>query len=325
MVPIYFVLPEAFRKDWSPKLREAAKGLYSVEEVAPCFQTGVDVFLLQAWMLLCRQKTNYSFHLVEKAVKNEICVFHYDTARIKYGLLDCFSIVIRVDRPSVPYADIVVEQCSVEDRDAYYIPHWVHPGLLPRAESRGERFERLAIVGNTSYHPRFLSEPEFIEQLKKLGIELVVRGPESWTDFRDIDAVFALRPWISQRVLETKPPIKLLNAWAAGTPALLGPEPSYRALRSDPLDYLEIDGPKSLLESIQRIKAESGFYAALRRRCLVRSTEYTWENICGRWIELFDRAVKTKHRSPTKIHKAAAYGFGRLYAAFLKRAGLWKD
>ena len=71
--PIYFVFPAEHRREWPKLLQEAARGACSVLTAAPLFRTGEDVFILQAWMLLCQEKgLPFSFHLVEKAPANEI-------------------------------------------------------------------------------------------------------------------------------------------------------------------------------------------------------------------------------------------------------------
>ena len=326
MTPIYFVFPASHRAGWSEPLKEAACGRCSVNEAAPYFKDGKDVFLLQAWMLLRGEETPFSFHLVERAVPKQICVFHYDTARIKHGLFDCFSIVIRVDRPAVPYADIIAEQHPVLDNPVRYLPHWVQPGITRREAARENRLERVALVGNRQYHPAFVSDPYFLERLAKLGIKLVALGPDAWTNFADIDAVVALRPWIAPRVLRTKPPVKLLNAWAAGTPALLGPEPAYRALRLDPLDYLEVTGPESVLSALRQLKETPGLYAAMRERCQARADEYAWENVKGKWLDLFTYAVSRKNApTPGIVCKFARYQAVRAYNSVLRRTGLWND
>ena len=139
MTPVYFVIPETQRKKWPAQLHEAALGQYSVDEIAAFFTAGVDVHILQTWLLLKEREREFSFHLVSHAVKDEICVFHYDNAKPRHGLLDCFSIVVRADRPPVPYADIVLEQNPLASGAAWHMPHWVQPGLIPRDESRASR------------------------------------------------------------------------------------------------------------------------------------------------------------------------------------------
>lgn len=327
MTPVYFVIPETQRKKWPAQLHEAALGQYSVDEIAAFFTAGVDVHILQTWLLLKEREREFSFHLVSHAVKDEICVFHYDNAKPRHGLLDCFSIVVRADRPPVPYADIVLEQNPLASGAAWHMPHWVQPGLIPRDESRADRLERIALVGSRQYQPSWVFESAFLKLMSDLGIELTLMDAGNWCDYSRIDAIVALRPGLSLRVLQTKPASKLINAWAAGTPALLGVEPAYQALRSHPLDYLEITGPESLLCNLRRIKQTPGLYAALRQRCALRAPEGDRARVCARWLDLFTHAAEMKKRNAPhcRARKMVFYTGGRLHTAFLKRSGLWKD
>ena len=50
-----------------------------------------------------------------------------------------------------------------------------------------------------------------------------------------------------------KPASKLVNAWHAGVPALLGPEPAYQALRMQ-FDYIEIRSPEDAIREVIRLK-----------------------------------------------------------------------
>lgn len=324
MIPVFFVLPAKFRRKWSPALNQVAQGQCTVDDAASSFTSGVDVWLLQTWMLLRQVDSPYSFHLVEKAVPNEINVFHYDTATSEYGVATCFSVVIRADRPPVFHADIVVEQNPARQNVAFYIPHWTQPGLIPRNPNRGDRLEQLAVVGRSQYYPQFLSDPDFLQELEKLNIKLVFMDTGNWSDFRNIDAVLALRPDVSPRVLETKPPSKLFNAWTARTPALIGAEPACQALRTDPLDYLEICDSQSVLSALRQLKTTPNLYSAMRDRCVVRAKKCTRETIRSKWIALFDYAYKKKKKR-SKFSKIVCYQVSKIYASLLRETGLWRD
>lgn len=78
----------------------------------------------------------------------------------------------------------------------------------------------------------------FQDALRQRGVRFVSRFQGEWHDYQHVDAVLAIRD-CPPVVLATKPASKLINAWKAGVPALLGPEPAYRELRTSPLDFLE--------------------------------------------------------------------------------------
>ena len=107
------------------------------------------------------------------------------------------------------------------------------------------------------------------DELRRRGIEYVIdaveyRGVETdaaslrWTDYSDVDLVLAVRPPIG--TYTDKPASKLYNAWRAGVPALLGPEPAFRELYTDPLDYVEVSTVEDALAAIDRLRAEPDLY-----------------------------------------------------------------
>ena len=107
---------------------------------------------------------------------------------------------------------------------------------LARAEARGARVERVGFVGRErNLAPAFRSA-QFRRELAQRGFTLVLRE-RPWWDYRDLDAILAVRD-ASPAKLRTKPASKLVNAWHAGCPALLGPEPAFEARRRSPLDFL---------------------------------------------------------------------------------------
>lgn len=62
----------------------------------------------------------------------------------------------------------------------------------------------------------------FQDALRQRGVRFVNRFQGEWHDYQHVDAVLAIRD-CPPVVLATKPASKLINAWKAGVPALLGP------------------------------------------------------------------------------------------------------
>lgn len=78
-----------------------------------------------------------------------------------------------------------------------------------------------------------------------------------WHDYQHVDAVLAIRD-CPPVVLATKPASKLINAWKAGVPALLGPEPAW-GIAYSPLDFLEAASAEPCWTP-RRLQQESGLY-----------------------------------------------------------------
>jgi hypothetical protein len=211
---------------------------------------------------------------------------------------DCVFVGVRADHNQSHFADFEVLQNRVwEDGiSRFFLPQWPQPGLLPRDPARGERVERVAFKGfKASLHPDF-ARPALADALRHRGIEFVCdavdyRGPETdthgvrWQDYREIDLVVALRR--PERGGHTcKPASKLYNAWRAGVPALLGPEPAYRELRHDDLDYVEVTSVGDAIAAIDRLRANPGLYRAMVERGWERAGAFSPAAIRESWVEL---------------------------------------
>jgi len=84
-----------------------------------------------------------------------------------------------------------------------------------------------------------------------------------------------------------KPPSKLINSWAAGCPALVGPEQAFAALRRSPLDYFEVNSPHDVLAALKRLNAEPELYRAMIANGTARTRDFTADAVARRWEELF--------------------------------------
>ena len=96
-------------------------------------------------------------------------------------------------------------------------------------------------------------------------------------------------------MLRQKPATKLYNAWLAGVPALLAPEPEYQRMREAPEDFIEIDGPEAVLAAVRQLQSEPVRYAALRARCTVRATEFSAPAVAARWLEVLTGPVAAQY------------------------------
>lgn len=96
-------------------------------------------------------------------------------------------------------------------------------------------------------------------------------------------------------MLRQKPATKLYNAWLAGVPALLAPEPEYQRMRTSPEDFIEIDSLDSVLTAVRQLQAEPARYAALRARCCERSSEFSAQAIAARWLDVLTGPVTDQY------------------------------
>ena len=168
----------------------------------------------------------------------------------------------------------------------FFVQPPMHPSLIPRSASRGDQFENIAFLGAvTNLEPELCSD-FFKEQIEALGMRFVViDDPSKMTDYSEIDAVLAVRNFGESIV--HKPAQKLINAWRAGVPALLGHEVGYQELHDSDRDYIEIDSVDEVIQALEKLKDDVSFRNKMIRNGLEKSENYTAEAIEIRWGNLF--------------------------------------
>jgi len=181
----------------------------------------------------------------------------------------------------------------------FAVTHWPQGGLVPRDPARGQRIERVAFKGFAANLAASFRAAAWADELARRGLTwradsvafaglATDQGALDWNDYSQVDLVVAVRP-PDRRLWTSKPATKLINAWRAGVPAILGPEHAYRELRRSPLDYLEVESAAEALAAIDRLRENSALYRAMALRGLERAAEVTVEAVTWRWAQvLFD-------------------------------------
>jgi hypothetical protein len=267
------------------------------------FGTGFYVWVLQTYLRL--RAAGRPVRLTrDPDAPGLVVAFHDHAAELAARRVrrDGLVVSIRADRTFQPDADVeVVQNRRFEDgRRTFCVPLWPQPGLRPRDPARGARVERVAFKGTTlNLHPDF-RDPAFARRLGERGIELVLdearyRGLETryetaWNDYRDVDVLLAVRPRLRKPGHE-KPPSKLVNAWLAGVPALLGPEFAFRDAGTPGEDYFEVQSAGEALRAIDRLRAEPELYARVVSRGRRRAEPFAVPALVARWSELLFDAL----------------------------------
>lgn len=173
----------------------------------------------------------------------------------------------------------------------FFVQPPMHPHLVERNPDRGDRFENIAFLGAEKNLEADFQTPYFREKIRELGLKfLIVDDPAKMNDYSEIDAVLAVRK--INRNITHKPAQKLINAWRAGVPAILGREMGYQELYHSDLDYHEVDSVEEVLDALKKLRDDP----ELRRQILESSREkaedYTPEAIELRWGDLIrDRVI----------------------------------
>jgi hypothetical protein len=269
------------------------------------FQQGEGAWILQTYLRL--GGAGYPVELASRPPEEGIVVFHAKEGRRLRrwlrGMEDLVLVGVRGDNREPLMADFEVVQNGrfADGRKRFFLPHWPQPGLLPRDPDRGTRIERAAYKGfDANLHPDF-RKPDWAEFLAGHGIEWITdsvrfAGPETegealaWPDFRTIDLVVAVRP-PERKMRTSKPATKLVNAWLAGVPALLGPEYQFRELRRSELDYLEVASAEEAKIAVRRLLADPDLYREMVANGRARGAELSAETILPRWAELLYETI----------------------------------
>lgn len=154
-----------------------------------------------------------------------------------------YWICVLADRTNIqPFANSYIVQNPYQvlrtRQRCFHVLHWKQPGIVARATECGNRFSRIRFFGErVSLAPEF-TDPQFTDWCRREGLDFDVVAREHWHDYSDCDAVIGLRT-LGPAWVHDKPPSKLVNAWLAGVPAVLGRESSFRALGRVGEDYLE--------------------------------------------------------------------------------------
>jgi hypothetical protein len=167
-----------------------------------------------------------------------------------------------------------------------FMPPWPQIGILPRDTARGQRFEAVGYFGYPHNLDPSLSNAGFQAELKALGLHLVVPEPSAWHDFRQVDAVLALRNLGTDNPHMTKPALKLFNAWLAGVPAVLGFEAAYREAGKPGIDYMEATTPEAVLLSLRQLRDDPALRSSMVSAGSSAVAAYSAESTVQRWKSL---------------------------------------
>src|SRR4051812_187840 len=291
------------------------------------FQRGEQVWVLQTYLRLAR--AGLPVELASVPQNSGLIVFHAKQARAlrrrAHLLGDAVLVAARADNRQPLIADFEILQNAhfADGRSRFHVPHWPQPGLLPRDAARGTAIRRLVYKGfDGNLNPEF-RRPEWRQLLANRGIEWVVdaapfAGRETdaqaidWPDFREADLILAVRP-DDRRRSTNKPASKLVNAWLAGVPALLGPEVAYRELRRSPLDYFEVSNLAEVLAAVDRLIGDPALYNAMVENGRARAADFTAAAILPRWEKLLFETIpalsppRWSRRVPLALRSAGSW------------------
>ncbi|PSB22413.1 hypothetical protein C7B61_19360 [filamentous cyanobacterium CCP1] len=295
--PVYFVNKNA------DKFGDLMNGSPLPSDLKPYYEKcidGTDIWTVQTYLHLRQRGLNV--HLVPDCIPNQICVVAYHHLFIRDMAFNSYVVACRLDsaRPEICEQQTVLNPTNVMSETDHFMPHWPQPILKPRDRSRGAKVETLDFKGNTLNLAEPFRTDAFHQQLNDLGIRLVLDSAnaadkslsqyQSWGDYTQSDVVLAVRN-LTEYDFTLKPAIKLINAWHAGCPALLGVEPAYQAVRRSELDYIEVRTPDEAIAALSRLKNEPDLYNAMVENGFKRAEEFSTDRIAEQWRDLLANPI----------------------------------
>ena len=186
-------------------------------------------------------------------------------------------------------------------KNRYYIRHWPVPALKPRSPSRVDKCENVAYFGVANSLSSQFRSTQWKEQLAALGFNWIWRRGEhitDWTDYSDIDIVLSVRG-LNNHIQSAdahqwafKPPTKLINAWIAGVPAIMGKEASLREVRQSEFDYIEVNSQQEAIEALKQLRDNNELRTQVLANVEQRAKENSVEQTRKDWIVFLEQAKK---------------------------------
>ncbi len=212
--------------------------------------------------------------------------------------LKSFVVVPQGDAHHSQMANFRILQNGVRPVDdaAAVIWHWPQPGIIPRDPDRQHRMEQLCYKGRVRNLYKVFRSDEFVEDLKKIGVTFEIdaydglRGEHNWNDYAHSDAVLAIRN-LTIYDMSKKPASKLVNAWFADIPALMGPEPAFRELGTNGEDYLEIRTPQDAIDAITTLKSNPDLYHKIIANGRKRREAYSETALTQMWLDTLNGPI----------------------------------
>lgn len=174
-------------------------------------------------------------------------------------------------------------------RTRMWLPLLPQRGLIPRHPSRLGRMSVIDFKGDREQLPPDVDTPAFRDAIRDLGMSWPPYGPGNrkfWHDFGSVDVAICVRdPAVDT---SRKPATKLINAWAAGSVPIVGPEPSYVSLGVDGTDCLLVEDSESLLRALQRLATDRALVRTLEAGVADRMAEFSRDRV----VELWSHSVR---------------------------------
>ena len=306
--PIAFYLP--FHGDGVTEVPAHSRDYWPWLLRNPSISKGKYSWTLQTYLQLaeagvpCRLRTDFPSDGVVVSHRDFLPVFLRPRPNV-------FLVCIKPDRKRHTWSQFYVVQNSKDrllrtgvgvDRGVA-IPYWPQPGLVPRKIDRGDRCENVAYLGRSLNLAPELQATSWSRELEARGFNWAVKDIGEWHDYSAVDAMVAIRTLSAKDLAsdpvfdpDSKPPSKLVNAWLAGVPAIVGRESAYRSVRRSDLDFIEVGSTGEVIEALERLRRDKALYQNMVSNGIERSRSFTVEAIRAQWQQLLCTVIQRREQ-----------------------------
>jgi len=310
---------------WPELFKPSETSLPDPDSLRSRIQTNEDCWIILTYLYLKRKHLNVS--ISDRFIPGEICVVSSLDLGIKDRTFNSFIVGCRSDgfQPALCDLTVVQNKACIDSETDIFIPHWPQPGIISRLKERGSTIENIVFKGGDVNLYESFRSPEFKRELEKLGVTLRINGrpenqPVMWHDYSTDDLVLAVRDLTEKDAL-VKPASKLINAWIAGVPAFLGPEPAFREQRKSELDYIEVTTPQAVFEAVKLLKSQPELYQKMLANGQKRAEDFTAEKMIERWYEFLAGPVADGYKRWSKKNQVSRIAEFSLRSIQHKMAG----
>jgi hypothetical protein len=259
-----------------------------------------------------KQKGYDNVHLVNKIPEKGIVVMASNQGSVfqKFSK-NVFVILAVADSPPWFYTQINISQNPLQPYDYpnmlqfpvwKHISHWPQPNLITRNEERGDRLENVAFFGDKSQIAPELLSNDFKSEMERLGLKFLIIDRE-FNDYSTVDLVLAIRSFSKNSILQ-KPYSKLINAWLAQVPIIVGKESSFQSIKKSELDFIAVETKTELFDALKTLKEHPSLRQQMIQNGIQRSKEFTEEAILNTWENLLFNEAQEYYKQWMKKNTA---------------------
>lgn len=215
--------------------------------------------------------------------------------------------------------------------NATSINYWPQASLIKRNVSRGKKIKNVCYMGNPQ---QFISQVKLLRRkINNLGMKFLTKSRCHWNDYSDVDVIVAVRPaacFESKKLppylsLERKPASKVINAWLAGVPAIVSPDPAFIELKKNSLDFLLAKNVSEIIDQLKALKSNSFLYMKMISHGKKRARNLGANNTTKEWLKIIENKIipdfylweKNRYRRLLSITMRIIY-YPKLARYFLK-------